>query len=331
MSAVKHRISELDAVRGFALCGIHVVNIYQQEIFPQMFGDERGRGIAVLPTVVRYGFYERFFPIFTLLFGISFAIFLSSAKTRTSHPRIVLARRLVALALIGVVHQLFHPGEALLPYALFGLIFLLPATFVRPRVTLTLGLVVLVLGAQTVAGYGVMPGLLLIGYGLGQLGIQNSVATDLRRWVGATMVFGALSATYWAAVAAGVAIPRLSFGATSLPSQLAGVATGMFYACVLVLLFRTAPGRAVCRVLAPLGRMALTNYLLATVIFVIASPLLNIDDLDDWPTVASLVVAIIVLELIISPLWLSRFRYGPIEWVWRCITWWAPQPFRRTA
>lgn len=329
MRPANERILELDAVRGFALCGIHVVNIYQQQIFPSMFGDDRGLGTAVMPAVVRYGFYERFFPIFTLLFGISFAIFLAGASTRTDHPRAVLARRLVALAAIGAIHQLFHQGEALLPYALFGLIFLMPATLVRPRVTLVLGLILLVLGAQVIAGYGVMPGLLLIGYALGQLGVQRNLTTHVREWSIATALFGAVAIAYWVAVALGVSIPRFSFGLASLPPQLAAVATAMFYACVLVLSFHTPPGRLVRRLLAPVGRMALTNYLLATALFLLASPLVGIDDVDDWPQVTALVIAIIIVEMVISPLWLARFRYGPIEWIWRTITWWQPQPLRR--
>lgn len=32
--------------------------------------------------------------------------------------------------------------------------------------------------------------------------------------------------------------------------------------------------------------------------------------------------------LIISPIWLRHFRFGPLEWVWRCLTYWKKQPFR---
>ena len=35
----KQRIADIDAVRGFALCGIHVVNVYQQVVFPAMYGE----------------------------------------------------------------------------------------------------------------------------------------------------------------------------------------------------------------------------------------------------------------------------------------------------
>jgi uncharacterized protein len=36
-----------------------------------------------------------------------------------------------------------------------------------------------------------------------------------------------------------------------------------------------------------------------------------------------------LLILILSPFWLHRFRFGPLEWVWRSLTYWKRQPFRR--
>jgi uncharacterized protein len=38
------------------------------------------------------------------------------------------------------------------------------------------------------------------------------------------------------------------------------------------------------------------------------------------------VVAIWLLQLWLSPWWLSRFRYGPLEWVWRSLSYWRRQP-----
>ena len=46
-----------------------------------------------------------------------------------------------------------------------------------------------------------------------------------------------------------------------------------------------------------------------------------------WPIVA----AIWVLQLIWSPLWLKRFEMGPLEWVWRCLTYGRRVPFRKVA
>jgi len=39
--------------------------------------------------------------------------------------------------------------------------------------------------------------------------------------------------------------------------------------------------------------------------------------------------AIIGLQLWYSPLWLARFRFGPLEWLWRSLTYWRLPPFRR--
>lgn len=305
------------------------MNIYQQVVFPEMFGELRGKGTAVMPELVRYGFYERFFPIFTLLFGLGFAIFLESAAKKTDSPRKVLARRLLALAVIGVIHQVFHQGEALLPYAVFGLIFLLPSSFLKPWPTLIVGIVLLLIGGQVIAGYGVMPGLLVIGLALARFGVHRNLGTHTPAWVLATLIFGAISAAYWWTVWADVTLPSLSFGLASLPDQLAGVATGMFYACLLVLLMRIGPSRALAAVLAPIGRMALTNYLMATVLFLIFAPILGIENLADWPQITGLVVGIIVIEAIWSRLWLTRFRYGPAEWAWRCVTWWRTMPITK--
>jgi len=37
------------------------------------------------------------------------------------------------------------------------------------------------------------------------------------------------------------------------------------------------------------------------------------------------------VELAWSPLWLSRFQYGPMEWLWRSLTRWERQPIRKVA
>jgi uncharacterized protein len=35
------------------------------------------------------------------------------------------------------------------------------------------------------------------------------------------------------------------------------------------------------------------------------------------------------VQLIISPIWLDHFRFGPLEWLWRSLTYLQPQPMRR--
>jgi uncharacterized protein len=43
---------------------------------------------------------------------------------------------------------------------------------------------------------------------------------------------------------------------------------------------------------------------------------------------AAIVLIIWVTQLLISPIWLRHFRFGPAEWVWRSLTYWKPQPMR---
>ncbi|MFI5912170.1 DUF418 domain-containing protein [Dactylosporangium sp. NPDC051541] len=117
-------------------------------------------------------------------------------------------------------------------------------------------------------------------------------------------------------------------GRVNVLGPLAGIATGLTYCCGLLLLLRTPAGPALSAVLAPMGRMALTNYLSATVLFLVFGPLLGIDDPADRPQIIGLTVAILVVQAVWSTLWLRSFRNGPAEWAWRCLTWWRKAPIR---
>ena len=76
-------------------------------------------------------------------------------------------------------------------------------------------------------------------------------------------------------------------------------------------------------VLAPFGRMALTNYLMHSVVFslVFFGYGLGYFGVERIWQLAC-VIAIVLLQIPLSHLWLSRFRYGPMEWLWRAITYW---------
>ena len=43
-----------------------------------------------------------------------------------------------------------------------------------------------------------------------------------------------------------------------------------------------------------------------------------------------IVFAIFAAQLVISPIWLRHFRFGPAEWAWRSLTYWRMQPMRRS-
>lgn len=76
------------------------------------------------------------------------------------------------------------------------------------------------------------------------------------------------------------------------------------------------------------GQMALTNYLMQTIICTLlfyGHGLGWFGYLDRWEQLL-VVVAIWSAQMLISPLWLSKFRYGPFEWLWRSLAYWKRQP-----
>ena len=84
------------------------------------------------------------------------------------------------------------------------------------------------------------------------------------------------------------------------------------------------------RVLACVGRMALTNYIMQTVICNTIFVIFGLFGLIPWAYLYLIVVAIWTLQLTYSPIWLKYFKYGPLEWVWRRLTYGnlATQPIK---
>ncbi|WP_229070120.1 DUF418 domain-containing protein [Actinoplanes sp. DH11] len=330
VSTAGPRIHALDTLRGFALCGIMIINIYQQVVFRGAAAGTAGQ----MPTAVQLLFYERFYPIFSILFGVGFGIFLRRAALRTDRPRLVLARRLVVLLLIGALHFVVHPGEVLTAYAVGGLLVLLPLSFLGGRVALVISLVLLLAGAQLVVGYGPIPGLLALGYALAMLDVPAALERRTGRVAVTFAVCTALSVAWTVAAVRGADVPVVNVlggpgGGVGLLAPLAGIVTGLAYCCGLLLLLRTRLGPALSAVLSPMGRMALTNYLSATVLFLVFGSLLGIGSTADRSAVIGLTVGVIVVQAGWSAWWLRVFRYGPAEWVWRCLTWWQLAPMRQ--
>jgi len=118
---------------------------------------------------------------------------------------------------------------------------------------------------------------------------------------------------------------RLGFEMTHImgPGNFANTALSPFisllYASVLILLVK-AGAKLLTEPLAAVGRMAFTNYitqsLIMTTIFY-GGRGFGLWGEVDRPTLWVIVLAVWALQLIWSPLWLSRFEMGPLEWIWR--------------
>lgn len=85
------------------------------------------------------------------------------------------------------------------------------------------------------------------------------------------------------------------------------------------------------RALAAVGRMALTNYLMHTVICstIFFGHAFKQYEHFDRATLMGIVFAIWIFQLIASPIWLRYFRFGPVEWIWRSATYLRWQPLSR--
>ncbi len=82
--------------------------------------------------------------------------------------------------------------------------------------------------------------------------------------------------------------------------------------------------------LQAVGRLALSNYLLQTLIctFIFYGHGFGLFGQAERITQLFMVIGIWTLQLIISPIWLRYFRFGPAEWIWRSLTYWKFQPMR---
>ena len=109
------------------------------------------------------------------------------------------------------------------------------------------------------------------------------------------------------------------------------IAVSLGYVGVVMLACQTAALHALTRPFAAIGRTALTNYLLQTIL---CTTLFYGHGLGWFGSVdrvgqVGVVAAVWTVQLVASPLWLRRFRFGPAEWAWRSLTYGAHLPMRR--
>lgn len=102
--------------------------------------------------------------------------------------------------------------------------------------------------------------------------------------------------------------------------HLGRLATACGYIGTIMLICKLGLLPGVRRCLAAVGRMALTNYLVQSIICLVFFILLGFFGQLRFHELYYVVFAIWTLQLIYSPLWLARYRYGPAEYLWRCWT-----------
>jgi uncharacterized protein len=397
--APKSRIVEIDMVRGFALFGVLLVNMYG-------FGAD---SIAWDSPVDRLAFaFMRVFceakswTLFSILFGFGFALQLLSAEKRGISILPFYLRRMAALFAFGAVHALFYDGDILMLYAELGLGLLLV------RRLPTRGLLLLALGlllvfpvtrlvssqvtpaeeeeVQTVAearadleedqrthvyaigswaevaadnasaipadpledvatpesGLAVFA-LFLLGFALGRSGVLRDIPAHVvsigrvRSW-GLGLGLAAMAGERVLAATAGYAVFRTQGAGPG--AQLAGdllfafgvPALALGYAATILLAAQTPRGRAVLAPLASVGRLALTVYLTQTLMFTTLFYGYAFGQTFRLgpAAVSAWAVAFFAVQLVACQWWARRFRFGPVEWLWRALTYVRWPPMRLT-
>lgn len=103
---------------------------------------------------------------------------------------------------------------------------------------------------------------------------------------------------------------------------------GLGYGAAVIALVELTAAKRVLRIFAPLGRMAFTNYLMQSVIFTWVFFGYGLGFFGRLGAAEALGLGIIVYtcQIALSAVWLHRYRFGPIEWLWRTLMYGVCQP-----
>ena len=363
------RISNLDLLRGVAVLGILVMHAVSYGLPDAAYfnldagGSERSADwlVGVLGEVF---VDQKMMGLFSLLFGASIVLFCERADAKGGNgTRLSLWRNTLLLG-IGLLHTWLWVGDVLTVYALCAPVLL----FARRWKTRTLVVVAVTLMAATAlvaavvqttvpadgAGlrdfwiiggppmsdavglfllfdfFGRALAMMLLGVAAYRLGIIQGARppTFYRRLAIVGLAIGIpLAAVGVAVQAIGGYEPSIALSG-EIPNTLATMPMTLGY-LGLITSWNLRPDTELRRRFRAAGQMALTNYLSQTVIgIVVLRHVFPFAGLTRWQ-LAVFVGAVWALQLAWSKPWLARFRYGPVEWVWRSATYLRPQPFIR--
>ena len=361
------RITHLDAVRGVAVLAILIMNGISFGLGNVAYFDLSAPGTDstldwLLGIAGEVFADQKFMGLFSLLFGASILLFLERVSTRTARPVGLSLWRNTILLLIGLAHAVAWEGDILVVYALCAPVLLL-FRGVSSRVLVGLG-VLTFSAAPTLAwfvGQGISAsvirdvwrgvvltpetelmflalamdafaralGMMLIGMGLYRSGaiLDPAPSPRLLRWSVVGVGFGAVMAgvgLWWAHTAdfdaAALVTSNIFNSVGTLPMTLGYLG--------LLIAWDGRLGQRWAGKIRAVGRMALTNYLLQTVLGLTVAGLASgtvISRTHVW----GVMLFVWALQLWGSERWLRAYRYGPVEWLWRSATYRRLEPLKR--
>ncbi len=176
-------------------------------------------------------------------------------------------------------------------------------------------------------------GMMLLGMGLAKTGVLAGQMSRAFYWRGLVIGFGVglplLAWSGWAWMADNFSVPGF-FGYIGTTIDAGRFAVAFAYLCGFQLMLQAGVGRTLTGWLADVGRMAFTNYVLCSVLALAVFSGYGLGLFNQLSRVQLLYVVLPVwgVNLVFSRWWLGRYRFGPLEWLWRSLTYGAAQPMR---
>jgi uncharacterized protein len=392
----RERIGLIDALRGFALAGVCLANLAWLTGYDFMPDEQREAlplfEIDRIISILIYFFIDmKFMTLFSMMFGLGFAMYLQRASEKGLKGQFFFARRLMILLIFGVLHLilLWH-GDILTFYALYGFLLLLFRN-IKGKTLLTWGIIlsaivpliamvvvlwsmpneemdkydkfnsylfsafqsgsyaqVIQANIKSFVEYAVkaliffpfvITGRFLFGLWAGKTGIffkplenldQIEKIKKISGWLGLPlMLLLAALATLGSYDVINMDESRLKVLFAFFP--LATLFVSIFYATAFASLFQKDKWNKRLSVFQPLGRMALTNYLMQSFINVFVFYGIGLGLAGKvGPTLYFLwFIILISFQIVFSKWWLDKYQFGPMEWLWRSLTYGKRQSFKK--
>lgn len=320
---------------------------------------------------ILYAADGKFFTIFSFLFGLGFSVQLSRAQAKGRDIGSYYPRRLLVLFAFGILHSFFWYDDILRLYALLGFTLLWFRHRTNREVLawifgfFVLGYLASLLHAPLKE---VMPNLYANGNEIFRSGFLWQVfqfQAGIQFYM-LIYVFQIQAANVMYLFLLGMLAGRLKFfenieahretlkkiaivallinfvfdilfffsktdWLSNLEFSIGAPALSAAYVSLLCLFWTHPLGAKWLAPLAAAGRMALTNYILQSVIcsFIFNGYGLGLYGKVGAAGLLGFSVAIYAIQVALSNWWLARFQFGPLEWAWRSLTYLKKQPFRR--
>ncbi len=196
----------------------------------------------------------------------------------------------------------------------------------RKRIEESLGMQTFIFASMLVWSVG---GRMLIGMALMKLGVwtgeRSSRFYRLMVLLGYGLGFPLVAAGAYYQQKHGFEMAHLFLG-DMMWNEFGSILVALGHTGVVMMLWKAGAFPRVFALLAAVGRMAFTNYLMQSLIMLLFFDTFGMFDRLDRVGLSVFVVAVWAFQLAVSPLCLRYFRFGPAEWLWRSLTYWRWQP-----